>query len=294
MADKFIYESEVLENIHSKAVTAKNECFFVGFLDGILANKRLDETELEPLLAECAAICRIVADDDAAEIIVESTAGHEHTTDELFALLQQIAEVRTQKIDPDCRRSSANRVLGFCAGVNCDSIITTAEAIALYEKLKQPHDLEDDRRIVALRHRLRDALDDGIIDKDEAEDISRLITTVVGDSYADTGIASSEAIPVICDNDPIDESMFKGQLVVLTGGFAYGTRREVSTRVGEMGGTVQENPTKDTSVVVIGSEGSRYYTYSGQGGKLAKAIALREKGSLPKIYTEGQIAAFLR
>src|SRR6056297_1133626 len=171
MVKKISYESEILNHVHEKAATKKNECFFVGFLDGILANNRIDQTELEPLLAKCYSLCRVVGDEDAAEIIEEASAGHHNTPRELLALLTQIAEIRTKSIDPDCRRSSANRLLGFCAGVNCDSIITKREASALYEVLSREHELEADPRISALRHVLRDALEDDKIDQAEAEEI---------------------------------------------------------------------------------------------------------------------------
>lgn len=293
MVDKISYESEVLAHIHAKAMTAKNECFFVGFLEGILANNRLDETELEPLLGECEAICRLVGDDDAAEILAEASVGHEHTVKELFGLLQQIADVRSKNIDENCRRSSANRLLGFCAGINCDSVITTREAAALHQRLKEAHDLQDDPRIVALRHRLRDALEDEQIDGSESEDISLLITALVGDSYADTGVASSEAIPVLHDLDQISEEVFDGAHIVLTGGFVFGTRRQVAEKLEALGSTVQNSPSGKTDIVVIGSEGSPYYTHKHHGGKLAKALEMRGRGLAPRIYTEGQLREIL-
>ncbi|SLN64746.1 hypothetical protein PEL8287_03579 [Roseovarius litorisediminis] len=217
MAGKLVCESEIFHSIDEKANTAKNECFFVGFLDGILANNRIDHTELEPLLAECEAICRQVRDEDAAEIIAEASAGHQNTPQELLDLLTQIAEIRSEKIVSGCRRSSANRLLGFCAGINCDNVITTREASTLFERLKSAHDLEDDPRIVALRHVLLDALEDGKIDPPESAEISHLITSLVGDSYADTGIPSSDALPVVQDLDEIDLNLLDASRVVLTG-----------------------------------------------------------------------------
>ena len=261
MAKELAYESDILGTIHERANTAKNHCFFVGFLDGVAANERLDCTELEPLLAECEAICRLVRDEDAAEILEEAAAGHHDTPKELLNLLLQIAEVRSQYIDSSCRRSSANRLLGFCAGVNCDSIITTREAKELFERLSSEHDLDEDPRIVSLKYALLDALEDGTIDPAESEEISRLITRLVGDSYADTGIPSSETIPVIQDLDAVDENSLDGCNTVVTGSFSYGTRGEVVRRLEEFGAVVQKNPSGKTDIVIIGSEGSPHWTY---------------------------------
>lgn len=296
MAKSLPYESSILDKIHGKANTAKNECYFVGFLDGIVANSRVDETELEPLIAECAAICRQVNDEDAAEIIAEASAGHADTPQELLSLITQIAEVRSSSIDPLCPRSSANRLLGFCAGVNCDNIITLREAKVLYDKLTGQHDLEDDPRISSLRHVLLDALEDDVIDADESYEIGLLITRLIGDSYSDTGIPSAEAVPVIHDHDigTFDESELEGSRIVLTGRFSFGTRREVSEKLQEYGAIIQAAPTGKTDVVIIGSEGSPHYTHKHHGGKLSKALKLRADGGVPRILSELQLRNILR
>lgn len=294
MSKELSYESEILGTIHERANTAKNQCFFIGFLDGIAANARLDSTELEPLLAECEAICRLVHDEDAAEILEEAAAGHHDTPKELLNLLLQIAEVRSQYIDPSCRRSSANRLLGFCAGVNCDNIVTTREAQVLLERLSSSHNLSEDPRIVTLKHVLLDALEDASIDPAESEEISRLITRLVGDSYADTGIPSSETVPVIQDLDAVDESSLAGCNTVVTGRFAYGTRLEVEQRLREYGVSVQKNPSSKTDIVIIGSEGSPHWTHKHHGGKLAKALERRALGPAPRIYVESQLRAIFQ
>jgi hypothetical protein len=291
MADALPYESKILDKIHEIANTKKNQCFFVGFLDGIAANKRLDFTELEPLLAECEAICRITQDEDAAEILEEAAAGHHDTPRELLELLLQIAETRSQYIDPNCRRSSANRILGFCAGVNCDSIITTREAEVLFERLNSAHDLDEDPRIVSLKHALIDALEDDAIDPGESKEISQLITRLVGDSYADTGIASSETLPVIQDLDAVHIKSVENRNVVVTGRFAYGSRREVKQRLEQFGAVVQGSPSSKTDIVIIGSDGSPQYTYMHHGGKLAEALKRRTSGPTPRIYVESQLRA---
>ncbi|CTQ48299.1 hypothetical protein [Jannaschia donghaensis] len=290
---KIGYESEVLDSIHAKANTAKNECFFVGFLDGVLANARIDETELEPLLAECASICRLAGDADAAEIIAEASAGHVDTPAELLELLTQIAEIRADKIDATCHRSSANRILGICAGINCDAIITTAEARKLAVVLSSDHDLSHDPRISALRHAVRDSLEDDKITPEEGEEISHLITQLVGDSYAETGIPSSEAVPVINDLDAIDDATLEGRKVLLTGAFAFGTRRAVSDRLQEFGAIIQTSASAKTEIVIIGSEGSPNWTHMSHGGKLSKVLALRAEAPAPRIYVEAQLSAVL-
>ncbi|WP_375281449.1 hypothetical protein [Pseudooctadecabacter sp.] len=287
------YESPALNKIHDKRIVAKNECFFIGFIEGIVANNRVDVSEVEPLLAECAALCRQVHDEDAFEIIEEASAGHFDTVAELLELLRQIIEIRLLNIDQNCKRSSANRILGFCAGINCDADITKREAEELLEKLDSDHDLSSDPRISALYLRVVDALEDGLIDSDESDEIGNLIAALVGDSFSDTGIASSDSIPVIQDLDQVDMETLEGKKTILTGKFRFGTRNEVTEKLTVFGADVQRNTTNQTEIVIVGSEGSPFYTHKNHGGKLAKALNRRMAGTLPRIYVEGQFRKLL-
>ena len=133
-----------------------------------------------------------------------------------------------------------------------------------------------------------------MIDPEESTDISNLITALVGDSFADTGIPSSEAIPVIQDLDQIDDTTLNERMVLLTGKFTSGTRSQVSQKLAEFGAIMQNTASSKTEIVVIGSEGSPLWTHKQHGGKLAKALALRAKGHSPRIYVEGQLRDLLK
>lgn len=288
MKKKIEYEDKALSIIHAKANTTKHECFFVGFVEGVLANRRVDATELGPLLAECAAIYRLVGDEDAREIIEEAGAGHADTADELLDLLSLIAEERLKTIDAQCSRSAANRFLGFCAGVNCDAEVTLNEARALLGRLEEKNDLSGDPRVNVLKHELLDVLEDGYLSSEEARRIGDLITCLVGDSYADTGIPSSETLPVVHDLDDVSVEELKGKCVIVTGAFAFGTRSEVSARLEEAGAIVVSAPSRKVDLAIIGTKGSPHYAFSHHGGKLAKLLKYRSEGPVPRIYIEAQ------
>ena len=283
------YESEALEAIFEKANTAKNECFFVGFAEGILASDRVEASEVEPLIAECEAICRLTGDEDAREVVREASAGHTDPVNELLELLTLIIEHRLRGIDSSCPRSSANRLLGFCAGVNCDARVTEEEAQNLLERLNQRTDLSDDPRIDALRHELVEALQDEVITQAESDRLGELISALVGDSYAYTGIPSSDAVPVVQDMDDVSPEILEGAGVLVTGGFAFGTRRQVLARLEEFGATIQNSASRKVDIVIIGAEGSPHYAFKQHGGKLAKVLKYRKEGPVPRIYVEMQI-----
>ncbi|MGR3493187.1 MAG: BRCT domain-containing protein [Shimia sp.] len=285
--------SATLDRIHAKAVLMKNECFFVGFIEGIFANNRLDEMEVEPLLAECAALCELVQDTDAAEVLEEARQTPADRRAELDDLLRNILDIRAQAIARDCPRSSANRLLGLCAGVNCDGRITHAEAVVLRDRLGLAHDLMEDPRVQTLEFTVRDALEDGHLDPDEASEVSKLITALVGDSYADTGIASSFAVPVIHDLDPIDEETFEGASIVLTGSFESAPRAKVGQSLEALGALIAKSVSATTRYVIVGGKGSPHYTHKSHGTTLAKALDLRARGISPRIYQEAQLRGVL-
>lgn len=216
------------------------------------------------------------------------------TPKDLLDPLLQIAEVRSKYIDLSCLRSSANRLLGFCAGVNCDSIITTGEAQVLFERLNSNHDLDEDPRIVLLKHTLVDALEDEKVDPAESEEIGPLITRLVGDSYADTGVPSSETIPVIQDLDAVDATTLDSSNTVVTGSFfLWVTLRSGATTPRNRSRSAKK-PSGKTDIVIIGSEGSPHWTYKHRGGKLAKALDRRASEQAPRIYLESQLRSIFR
>lgn len=286
---KFDPGHRVLARIHHKNNTSKGECYFLGFIEGVISNKRVDQTELEPLLAECEAFCQNFNDDDAREILVEAEQDHVDTVSELLDLLSCISDIRLKKIDETCPISSANRLLGFCAGVACDGIITLNETRALLERLNAPTDLDEDPRIKALRNLCEEALEDDLIEKDEEREIADCISRLVGDSYGDTGITVFGAAPVIEHEASVPITFAEGDIFVLTGKFDTCSRREFGAFLSSSGMVEAKTLTMKSKYLIVGSEAARDWRFASLGRKMQKAFQMKEKGHPIQIISENHV-----
>ncbi|MGX9854705.1 hypothetical protein ACR03S_04575 [Limimaricola variabilis] len=284
---KFEVGSSILARIHNERNLTKGECYFVGFLEGVLANKRIDNTEVEPLLETCQAFCENFDDDDAREVLIEAAQDYVDTVSELLQLIDCIVECRLQKIDATCPKSSANRLLGFCAGVACDGVITVNEVRSLLKRLSAPSDLQEDLRVAALKRVCLEALEDGLIDDDEEREIADWIARLVGDSYSDTGLTTFGSSPVLDDSAEFKLSeMRRGEIFVLTGNFEICSRADFAETLTAMGLNQARSVSKKVSYVVVGSEAARDWRLASMGTKMQRAFQLKGQGHPIKIVSE--------
>jgi hypothetical protein len=81
---------------------------------------------------------------------------------------------------------------------------------------------------------------------------------------------------------------------VITGRFAYGTRRKVFEVISGLGGLPGDSPpNRDTSYLVIGTFASRDWSNTNYGRKIEHAVELRESGSRISIISEEHWKRFL-
>ena len=263
---KFEVGSPILAKIHNERNLTKGECYFVGFLEGILANKRIDNTEVEPLLETCQAFCENFNDDDAREILTEAAQDYVDTVSELLQLIGCIVECRLGKIDTTCPKSSANRLLGFCAGVACDGVITINEVRSLLDRLSAPSDLQEDLR-----------------------EIADWIARLVGDSYSDTGLTTFGSSPVLDDNVEFDLSnLHRDEVFVLTGNFEACSRADFAEALNARGLNQARSVSKKVSYVIVGNEAARDWRLASMGTKMQRAFQLKSQGHPIKIVSESK------
>lgn len=286
---KFEVGSPILARIHNERNLTKGECYFVGFLEGILANKRIDNTEVEPLLETCQAFCENFNDDDAREILTEAAQDYVDTVSELLQLIGCIVECRLGKIDTTCPKSSANRLLGFCAGVACDGVITINEVRSLLDRLSAPSDLQEDLRVMALKRICAEALEDDLVDSDEEREIADWIARLVGDSYSDTGLTTFGSSPVLDDNVEFDLSnLHRDEVFVLTGNFEACSRADFAEALNARGLNQARSVSKKVSYVIVGNEAARDWRLASMGTKMQRAFQLKSQGHPIKIVSESK------
>lgn len=117
---------------------------------------------------------------------------------------------------------------------------------------------------------LEKVLEDGVVDKCELQ--------VLLDKF--TEFASPTKSTCNCVNE------WNGKHFVLTGEFDFGSKSSVSEYIVSKGGIVDDNVKKNTDYVVIGSLGSQKWKMGKYGGKIKKAMELKDKGQSIELIEE--------
>ncbi|QDH70867.1 BRCT domain-containing protein [Marilutibacter alkalisoli] len=192
---------------------------------------------------------------------------------------------------------STDELLGLCRGVLADGALAQQEAEFLLDWIQRNGQFREHYPFNVLFDRLSSALVDGFLDSDEERDLLGTLTAFVGGEtlVAERQVASlSTALPL---DDPQPRFAWDSPDVrsgfVLTGTFAFGSRKNVADAVIERGGTVLKNPVRAMRFLVIGEIGSRDWVHSSYGRKIEKAVQLRDEGLPVSIISEAHWASHL-
>lgn len=184
-------------------------------------------------------------------------------------------------------------LLGIAKGVLVDGVVTPEEALLVNQWLVTHPDVENDPVLRLLSSRVRHIFSDGRVDDEEREELKGLLDDLVGGRAALTlGYDASTALPL----DKPAPLMCYGpdEVYVFTGRFAYGTRKQCASEVLERSSAVEDNVTRRTSFLVIGSFGSRDWKTTSYGTKILRAADLRSSGFALRIVSEDHWAGTLR
>lgn len=187
----------------------------------------------------------------------------------------------------------AAELLGIAKGVLCDGVVTSDEAAMVNGWLTAHPDVNDDPVLRLLAARVRHIFSDGRVDEDERRELQELLEDLVGGKAALTlGYDAASALPL----DKPAPLMCYGpdEVYLFTGRFAYGTRRQCAKEVIDRSSTVEDNVTRRTTFVVIGSFGSRDWLTSSYGTKIRRAAELRDSGFAIRLVTEDHWARALQ
>lgn len=203
-------------------------------------------------------------------------------------MISGIVDYRSRPFGGDINsKDSCNRFFGFCAGICCDGRLKIKEVEELIRRIDQAPVLTEDSRTVSLRSVASEAISDGALSSEEEEDIGEWIARLVGDSCADTGIATYGNTPSIegALRDP-GQLVFQNAGFVVTGAFSMGPRKIIERWILERGGAVAKSVSRNTDYLVIAAVASRDWLHSHQGTKIIEARKLREIGGRPHFVEE--------
>lgn len=193
---------------------------------------------------------------------------------------------RTRRLERDCAE-----MLGLAKGVLADGTITAVEAELVRDWAAQHPDAMQQWPINTLKARLDRAFSDGRIEETERKDLSALLTAIVGGTAGMIG--REDATTTLPLDQPQPALAWTGSVFVFTGKFAFGPREACQEQAMRRGGICEENITRRTRYLVLGTFGSRDWVQTAFGRKIEKAVKYRAAGRPLAIVSEDHWAESL-
>jgi hypothetical protein len=183
-----------------------------------------------------------------------------------------------------------SELLGLAKGLLADGVITADEA-ALVNTWVINHRAAEQWPVNVLAQRLQRIFADGHVDDSERLELAEVLGSLVGGT---AGIVVGEDAATDLPFDvPYPPFQWAGSVFVFTGKFAFGTRADCQRQVSRLGAFCEDNLTKRTTYLVIGTFGSRDWVHTSFGRKIQKAVDFRASGTRPLIVGEDHWAISL-
>ena len=166
-----------------------------------------------------------------------------------------------------------SELLGMAKGMLADGVVDDQEAQYLLRWASQHPEASTKWPVSLIVSRLTHMFTDGRIDDDERLELRDLLSSLIGGTEsillgydASSQLALDEPPPMICWHE---------EVCVFTGRFAFGTRRHCQAEVLDRGGRCDENVTRQTTFLVLGTFGSTDWRHTSYGRKIERAVELR-------------------
>ncbi|WP_331774060.1 BRCT domain-containing protein [Sulfurospirillum sp. 1612] len=168
-----------------------------------------------------------------------------------------------------------DELLGICKGITFDGIINELEAKYLLKWIDDHREYVNIYPFNVLYNRLKEMLQDDILDDQEAAELIEIIKNLNGDKNKHQNtIQGSTTLPL---NDPLPDIIIPDNSFVFTGIFTIGARKQCEEIICDLGGIMHKSMKNDTNYLVIGGIGSEQWAHSSFGRKIEKAIFLRDQ-----------------
>ena len=173
-------------------------------------------------------------------------------------------------------------LVGLAMGITADGVVTLEEAEGLRAWLIRNRGHTSNPIIENLYEKVETIFADGVMDAEEAKELFSVLSGYSGGEHA-SGEVSKPYLPL---DDPAPKLVVEKNSFVLTGTFAYGTRRECEREITVREGTVKGNISMNTDYLVIGSYVTSSWIHETYGRKIERAMELRNEGRGVKIVSE--------
>ena len=184
-----------------------------------------------------------------------------------------------------------SEMLGLVKGVLADGSVSEEEAAHLHTWLANHPDAVEQWPVDVLAARLERIFADGRVTEAERQDLAELLHSIVG---GNAGIIVGEDASTELPLDiPPPQIVWTGSVFVFTGKFAFGPRAACERQAQQLGAACEEDVTRRTTYLVIGTFGSRDWIHTSFGRKIEKAVEYRQSGSSLAIVGEDHWAGAL-
>jgi NAD-dependent DNA ligase len=179
-----------------------------------------------------------------------------------------------------------DQLSGICSGILADGTVTDTEAKFFAEYVRKFAAYEPVWPFTDILARVEQVFRDGVCDEEECEELKQAMEALCGHvEQCNPSETYSATLPL---NSPAPNPIvFADRSFVITGRFAYGTRRKVFATISGLGGVVDDSPpTRHTKYLVIWTFASRDWANTNYGRKIERAVELRQSGSGISIISE--------
>jgi NAD-dependent DNA ligase len=290
MTEKYEVGGAALRRVHEGTNRRKLELYWLGFLQGAMASGRIEHAELNAIRAEAQAFADFFNDPDAKDLLEDIAHVHGVFDNDLFEQLDDIVSVRRKLAINDSELTDKDRMnefLGFCAGIIADGEVLEAEARAIVGRFQLDQHLRNHPHLTALSDTLGRALADHELTNAESEDVKSWIQRIVGDGYADTGVASiggtSQLQDMIQHHSHVE---FPGRLFVVTGALRIAPRRTIARMLEELDASLVNHISWKTNYLVVSPAASRDWRSTHFGTKIEAAQKIIADGGPLRLVSE--------
>lgn len=173
---------------------------------------------------------------------------------------------------------------GICKGLLIDGKLSDEEINFLADWLAQHTNVLNDFPASIIAKRVFEILQDGIVTKEEAEDLqSILLKAIGGQPSPHAAVSYATRLPI---DAPAPELVFAERSFCFTGKFLYGGRKACEQITSSLQGTTEASVKRSLNYLVIGTLASRDWLHTNHGRKIEAALLNKEKGHNTVIVAE--------
>ena len=227
-----------------------------GTLESFCAKMSIVNQNAHNALSDCYATNEIFA--KALSVGLDYDIKHFPSLEKRLQKKSEIKEKKALQIE---------QLRGILIGITFDNVLTEAEVYALKGWLENNSEMNKEYPYSLIMPAISKALDDGVLEKHELDELFILISKVIADEI---------------ETEEVSGITIEGMNFVLTGNFEVNTRDKLSAFMENKGGTIQSSihTKRDrTNYLVIGGFGSLDWKYNNYGSKYEKAAKYNSTAS---------------